>query len=225
MSTIKFLLLLVFMILLNHETFGAPVRRLYQDVYLPSQQVLEQQTITGPSAAGTNSILNAVAGPTSTAAVTVTSFSAQPDVARNLVLTPSATTADVAGCTVAISGTDYFDASISENFVVADNQSTATTGNRAFKTVSSVAFPVNCEEGSYTAKWNLGVGEKIGLKRCLADAGDFAWSSVGGTYESTRATIATNSSTISLNTADFNGTMNGSNNFKAYFIQNFGCFP
>lgn len=225
MGLIKNILLLIFMVFFAQPSFGEPVRRLYQDVKLPSQIILEKQIFSAPSTASATYILSSSAGPTSTASLTISSGFTQPDMARNLTLTPTSTTADVAGCTVAISGTNYFDASISENFVVTSSQSTATTGNKAFKTVSSVAFPANCETGTYTARWNLGIGSKLGAKRCMDDAGDLVWSKFGGTYSSTRSTAASNASSVESNTFTPNETLNGASDYTAFFVQNFGCFP
>lgn len=203
---------------------AAPVRRLYQDVKLPTQQVIEKQTVTAPLLGSTTRLLNGVAGPTSAALTTVTSFSAQPDVPRNLVLTPDGTTNDVAGSTVTISGTDIFNASISEDFVIALHQSTATTGNKAFKTVTSVSFPANTESGGFAATWSLGTGSKLGLRRCMAKASDFLQAGLAGTRESTFATIAANASAVSSNTASLNSALNGTD-VQLYYMQNFGCFP
>jgi hypothetical protein len=114
---------------------------------------------------------------------------------------------------------------ISETFTFSADASSAVVGNKAFATVTSVSWPANCESGGFAATWSVGVGEKIGLKRCMADAGSFIQSSLGGAHEATLATVAADASNVEGNTADFNGTMNGSNNFKAYFIQNYGCFP
>ena len=204
---------------------AAPVRRLYQDVKLPTQQMIEKFSITNPAAAGTTQILNASNGPTSAAAANVTTFVAQPDVPRNLVITPGGTTADVAACTVTVTGTNYFGTTITEDFVFAENASSATTGAKAFKTVSKIAFPANCEDSPWSATWDVGYGEKLGLNRCMDYAGHFVFSTVAGSYESTRATVAADATHVESNTADFNGTMNGSNDFEAFFIQNFRCFP
>lgn len=201
------------------------VKRLFQYVKLPDgQAVLEVQSFGAPIAADTNHVLSANAGNTSAAAVTVSSFAAQPDVPRNLVITPGGTTADVAACTVVVNGTDILNHSISENFAFLANASSATTGSKAFKTVTSIVFPAACEDSPYGASWSVGVGEKLGLNRCMADAGSWFQSSVSGVHESTLATIAASASTVSLNTADFNGTMNGSATFKGYFVQNHACY-
>lgn len=204
---------------------AAPVRRLWQDVKLPTQAVMEVQAITNPSVADTTGVLNASTGATSAAAVTVTSGLTNPDVPRNLVITPGATTADVAACTITVTGTNIFDRTITETFAFLDNASTATTGTKAFKTVTSVAFPASCEDSPYTATWSIGRGEKIGLKRCMAQKGDFMQSSKDGTIEATQPTCVADTDEVEKNTCDVNGTMDGTADWKFFFVQNFGCFP
>lgn len=220
----RFLLLICALAFSTQTAMGA-IRPYYQDIKLPSQQMVEKQTISNPAAAGTNQILSANAGATSGTAVTVTSFLAQPDVPRNVVITPGGTTADVAACTVVVSGTDFNGQSLSENFAFLANASTATTGSKAFKTVSSVVFPASCEDSPYNATWSVGYGEKLGLKKCMAAAGHVLFSTLNGDKEATGPTIAASASAVSGNTADFVGTMNGSNDFELFFIQNFACRP
>jgi len=208
-------------------SFGIPVKRQFQDMKLVTQQLVEKQTFTNPAVAGTTDVLSANAGNIATTAVTVSTFVAQPDITRNLVLTPGSTTADIALCTVVINGTDFHGQTISENYLVTENQSTATTGSKAFKTVSSVVFPANCEVTPFGATWSIGYGEKLGLKRCLANAGDILFSLIDGAKEGTAPTMVKDAANIEGNTADFNGTMNGASDFVLYFFQNFAqsCFP
>lgn len=197
----------------------------YRDLKPASQVMLERQDFGTPVAASATQLSNGVAGPTSAAAASITSFSAQPDVPRNIVITPGGTTLDVESCVITVSGTNFFGRSITETFTFAADASTAQTGSKAFKTVTSVAFPASCESGTFAATWSVGVGEKIGMKRCMAIAGDWAWSSVGGAYETTRATVVADADEVEKNTADFNGTMDGSARFLGTFVQNFACLP
>lgn len=221
----KNIFLVLSMLLLALMADAAPVRRLYQDVKLPTQQMIEKQTFTDPAAADTTGVLSNHAGATSTAAVTVTTGLTNPGVPRNLVITPGATTADVASCVITVTGTNIFNTSFSETFTFSNNQSTAVTGQYAFKTVTSVAFPESCEDGSYTSTWSIGQGEMLGMKRCMADAGDIVFSKVAGAYESTRPTSTAHATSVHRNVVDFNGTMNGSNDFDLFFFQNYRCFP
>jgi len=204
------------------EAYVVPIQR---DLKPASQAMLEKQNFGTPIAATTNRVLTTNAGPTSAAVLSITSFTAQPDVPRNLTITPTGTTGDVEACVITVTGTNYFGRSISETFTFLADASTATVGNKAFKTVTNIAFPADCESGGFAATWIVGVGEKIGLKRCMSVAGDWTWSTAAGAYETTRATIAASASAIESNTADFNGTMNGSNGFFGYFVQNYACLP
>ncbi len=139
------------------------------------------------------------------------------------MITPGGTTTDVENCSIVVNGLNYYDHAISETFVFLANTASATTGVKAFKSVSSVVFPVDCESGSFGATWSMGYGEKIGLKNCLDFAGDWQSSEVAGVYETTRATIVADADEVEKNTADFNGTMTGSAAFIGHFIQNFQC--
>ncbi len=221
-NKLKTFLSLVLAICFSFEAHAVN-KRWFQDIKLPTQQMIEKQVVGAPIATITTRIKSGYAGPTSTAAVTLTSFAAQPDVARNLTITPAGTTGDVEACTVVVTGTNISGATITENFAFLADASTATVGNKAFKTVTSVLWPANCESGGFAATWSIGVGEKIGINHCLAQAGHTVFSTVAGAYETTRATIANDATHVESNTADYNGTMNGSNAFELFYIQNFLC--
>lgn len=205
------------------EALAVP-RRESRDLKLPTQQLVEKKTFTNPAAAGTTDVLNASAGATSAAAATVSTFVAQPDMPRNLVVTPGTSTVDVAACTVQVAGTDINGQSISEYFVFANDASSGVTGTMAFRTVSSVVFPANCEDGSFAATWSIGYGEKLGLNHCMEQAGHILFSTLNGAKEATAPTMAVGATnSVAGVTADFNGTMNGSNDFELFYFQNFEC--
>jgi len=216
------LILLVMFFSFMTKAYVVPV---YRDLKPATQVMIEKQDFGTPIAASSSNVKSAYAGATSAAAVTLTVFSAQPDYARNLVITPGGTTGDIESCVIVVNGTNYYGAAISENFSFSADQSTAVTGSKAFKSVTSVVWPANCESGGFAATWSIGVGEKIGLKSCMAYAGEWVFSEVAGAYESTRATVVANASAVESNTADFNGTMNGSNQFYGFYIQNYACKP
>jgi len=204
----------------------AAIRPYYQDIKLPTQGMIEVQAVDDLAAASLSDILSANAGQTTTVtAVTVTSFLAQPDVPRSLRVTPGGTTSNVAACTIVVSGTNYFDASMSENFTFTNNQSQTVEGSKAFKTISSVVFPVDCEDVVAGATWSIGSGHKIGLKRCITNPGHVLYTTAVQLFESTRATVAASTTAVESNTADFDGSMNGANDFEIFFIQNFQCLP
>jgi len=219
--------ILALLVLLNASAFGV-VRVERRDLKLATQVLLEKQTMTTPILASTTYVIASHAGPTSAAVATISSFTNQPDVPRNIVITPGSnatTTADVESCVVTVTGTDYFSAVLTETFTFEANASTAVTGSKAFKTLSSVAFPADCESGSFAATWSVGVGTKLGLKRCMEDSGHLAWISVDGTYEGTRPTIANSSTAVSGNTIIPSTAMNGAKDVDAFFVQNYRCLP
>lgn len=204
---------------------NASIKRQFQDMKMASQQMIEKQSFTNLAAADLDAALDGHAGNTAAAAVVVSTMLAQPDSPRNVVVTPGGTTADVAACVVVVAGTDIFNKAISENFSFLENASTATTGAKAFKTVTSVTFPANCEDSTYGATWDVGYGEKIGMKRCMDYAGHVVFTTIDGAKETTAPTMAASASAVSGNTVDFHGTMNGTSDFELFFFQNFRCFP
>lgn len=216
-------LFLILMILFVSTPSFAWVKRFYTDVKLPTQQMVEKQTFTAPAAAGTTDMLSGVDGPSSAAAATITSFVTQPDLPRNLVITPGGTTGDVEACVIVVTGTNIKDAVITENFTFLANASTAQTGSKAFKTVTSVFFPANCESGGFAATWSMGFGAKFGVNKCMDFAGNYFFTTLSGAKEATAPTTAADATHIESNTVNFNGTKNGSNNFEYFFIQNYRC--
>ena len=201
----------------------AAVKRFFQDARLPTQQMVERQFLAAVLASNATRILSANAGNTSAAAAVVTSFSAQPDVARNLELTPGGTTASIGNCPVLVTGTDIKGQALTETFHVTSGSTAKVIGVKAFKTVSQVDFPALCEVGAFGATYSLGIGEKIGLNKCLANAANIVFATAGTSIEATRPTIASDATVVASNTADYNGTMNGSNDFQLFFFQNYRC--
>lgn len=195
-----------------------------RDLKLPTQQMVEKQSISNPSAANSNGVLSGHAGATSQAAVTVSSFAGQPDVPRNLVVTPGGTTAHVGDCDLVVIGDDMYGDPLLEVFAFAPAQATAITGSLAFRTVSEIIFPGSCETGGAAATWSVGLGEKLGLKRCMDYAHHLfhAGVIVGSVGESVGRTVAAGQS-VASSSVDFNASMNGSNDFEVFFFQNFIC--
>ena len=82
---------------------------------LATQVIVEKQTITDAILADDNRILDDQA--TSDSVTTnVTSFLAQPDVARVLSITPGGTTANVPAASLLVTGPNLFGSVVSENF-------------------------------------------------------------------------------------------------------------
>lgn len=197
-----------------------------RDAKFPTQQMVEKQSFTDPLASNSSVIENDAAGAISAAAATLSSgFDAQPDVFRNLEITPGGTTGDIESCVITVSGTNAFGASISDTFTFASDATGKQVGVKAFNTVTSVSWPANCESGGFAATWDIGSGEKLGMKRCMANKGDADSSLLNGDKEATGPTMVVDSDEVEKNTADFVGTMNGTNDFILYFYQNYGCFP
>ncbi len=211
------------MVLLSQDAFAIPVAVGRRDIKFPTQQMIEKQTFTNPSAADTVSVGSALAGPTSAAATVVTSGLTDPDLPRNISITPGGTTGDVEACVITVTGTNFLGNSMTERFGFSANASTAVTGVLAFKTVDQLDFPADCESGGFAATWYIGVGEKLGVKRCADSAGHFLFSTLNGAKEATAPTLAVGSS-VQGNTVDFNGTMDASADFEFFFFQNFTCF-
>ncbi len=214
-----------FVLLLAVLADASNVKRYFQDAKFPTQKMIEKQTITAPVGASTTYVVSGTAGNTSTAAATLSTFTLQPDVARNLVITPGGSTLAVAACTITVSGTNIFNSAITEDFAFVNDASSATTGAKAFKTITSVSFPANCEDSPFGATWSIGVGEKLGLKDCLDATGDLIQSSTAGTTDGTKATMVVDVDEVEKNTADVTGTMNGSNDITIYYMQNNRCNP
>jgi hypothetical protein len=211
--------ILIIALLFSLQVLGAYSRNFGRDLKLPSQKMLEMTEVEDCAAVDPDYILTTNNGDTTGAATTVTTFTKQPDVARALTVTPTGTTADVAAGNVVISGTNCKGETVTDTLAFLENASTATTGVVAFKTVTSIVFPA--EDSPYSATWTVGVSDKLGLCKCLDDAGDVAWASADGTYEATRPTCTADEDEVEKNVCDPNTACDGSKDFKFYFIQNF----
>lgn len=216
------ILLLTIALLFGFNTEAA-VKRYFSDAKWPTQQMIEKQTFTNPVAASTSYVVFDTGGNTTTTAVALTSGLTNPDIPRNLTITPAGSTGTVAECTITVTGTNIKGEAITEDFAFAADASTATTGSKAFKTVTQVDFPANCEDSDYSAVWKIGVGEKLGVNKCLANAGDILHSLIDGAKEGTAPTMAVDVDDVEGNTVDFDGTMDGSSDFVLYFMQNYRC--
>lgn len=158
-----------------------------------------------PVVADVDRLLNDQA--TSNSAITtVTSFLAQPDVPRSISITPGGTTTDVPAGDVTITGTDIGDNVITDTITFAANASTAGHTAKAFKTVTSIVFPIQDTTGAAT--YDVGVSDKIGLPDKLSRNTVFA-AHLGGTRETTAPTVTVSSTVLSQNTVDLNSAHNG----------------
>jgi len=174
---------------------------------------IRRQAWTNVAAATTDTALNDQATSASVT-TTATTFLAQPDFPRNVVITPGGTTTDVAAGDYIITGTNIRDEVITETIAIAANASTAQTGNKAFKTLTSILFPV--QDGA-DATFDVGYGVKLGLDRKMS-GNEVLLATVGGVYETTRPTVAASSSAIESNTISTNTAPDGSRDFVAVYV-------
>ena len=221
MRLINILIILSFVFCVNNVFAKIYDRNQGRDIKLPSQHVLESITIADAAAAATANVLNDNDGDTDGSGATVSTFLVAQDVPRALQITPVSTTADVKAGNVTVTGTNVFGETITEAFAFLDNASTATTGTKAFKTVTSISFPA--EDSPYTAQWDVGFTDKLGLDHCMDYAGDLAWATADGTYEGTRPTCTADADEVEKNVCDPNTAANGAVDFTFYFIQNYRC--
>jgi hypothetical protein len=118
-------------------------------------------------------------------------------VPRNITVTPGGTTADVAAGNITVTGTNFYNEVITEDIAILANASTIVSGAKAFKTVTSVVFPIQDGAG---ATYTIGVGDVLGLKNCLDSAGDVAWAVFNNAYEGTRPTCVADADEVEKNT-------------------------
>lgn len=202
----------------------ASVNKFSQDIRLPSQQVLEKQTVTDADLAVPSALVSAHAG-VSGALVTITSFLTQPDVPRNIVVVAGGTSADIGTCTITATGKNIHNSTITETFAITANTAATQTGAKAFKSVSSVAIPAACEDSPYGATFSVGTGAKLGLNKCLDSADHFAWAGLDGAYEGTRPTVVADADEVEKNVATLSTALDGAKDANLFYIQNFRCRP
>ena len=136
---------------------------------------------------------------------TVTTFLAQPPYPRNLTITPGGTTADVPAGNVTVTGTNYANEVISEDFAFLANATAATVGAKAFKTVTSIVFPI--QDGA-AATYDVGFGEKLGLPFKSAYNAVLG-ATFDGVRETTFPTVTLSASALESNTIDLNSSLDG----------------
>lgn len=159
---------------------------------------------TQAAAATTDSILKDKATSASET-TTATTFLAQPPYPRNLQITPGGTTAGVPAGNVVVTGTNINGDVITENFAFLANATAATVGAKAFKTVTSILFPIQDEAG---ATYSVGFGDKIGLPLKLAYNAVLG-ATLNGVRETTFPTVTYSSSVYESNTVDLNSNLAG----------------
>ncbi len=166
------------------------------------------QTWTNPAAASATAVLAATNLTSGTQ--TITSGITNPDFPRNLSITGGA--ALMAG-NVVITGTNIRGATITET--IALSGTSTVVGNKAFATVTSIQLPALTNDTNDTV--SVGIGVKLGLERELV-ADLVLGTSVNGTWEATRPTVAKSTSAIESNTISTNTAPNGSKPIIAAYV-------
>jgi len=174
---------------------------------------LRRQAWTDPLALSTTRLTTAQA--TSAAITTVTTFTAQPDFARQITILPGGTTADVKAGDYVITGTNIRGEVISDTLVFADNATGAQTSVKAFKTVTSIVYPV--QDGT-AATFAVGINDALGLDRSM-NANEVILVTVSaGTFETTRPTVTFHATDVSRNTIDPNTALDAAKDVTCVFV-------
>ena len=207
---------------------NGPWYRAPQDYKFPTQAAQEHMLWVTPLLGLTTAAFAAMAPGTSTlnmgVTTTFTNFKTQPDFPRNVVLTPTGSTGAIASGTAVVTGTNIFGKTITENFAITAAQNTATTGNSAFKSITSIVFPAVTPGGGNFEQLAVGYGSKLGMTRCTKHAGDYDFSEIGGVFETTRGTMGSSSTLVEANTFSPNGAMDGTKDVDLFYVQNFVCY-
>lgn len=194
------------------------------DKKYPTQAAIEFQVFTAPAASSSNYVHAAISNTSASQSSTVTTGITSPDVARSISVTTGGTTGDCASGNVTIAGTDFFGKSISENLAIGSSQNGNTTGLKAFSTVTSITVPAT--KNSLGCTFAIGIGNDLGLKRCMDQAGYLSWVTLNGAYQTSYPPVVRNDTTnVSGNTVRLNTAIPGSQDVAAFFVQNFRCLP
>lgn len=174
----------------------------------PDLAFISHLTWEGPLAAGEDSTgLGQVV--TSAAAVTAVDVSAivQPDVARNVVINPTGTVADIAAGNITVTGMDIAGNVISEDIAVVADQAhdTLSPGSKAFASITAISIPI--QDGA-AAKFFFGYGDKLGLpyKR---DVIPVIAAYLDKVKEGTAPAIAVSALNLESNTINLDSALNG----------------
>ena len=116
-------------------------------------------------AAGTDTAVHAAMAGT-TANQTITTGFTNPDVPRVLTIKPGGTAGSIGTGLVIVTGTNVEGATITDEFRLVDGNTTAITGKKAFKTVTSVRLPVFDATG---ATVSIGTSNRLGINHRLYD--------------------------------------------------------
>jgi hypothetical protein len=96
----------------------------------------------------------------SNSVVTTQALVPNPDIPRNVTITAGGTGASITAAAITVTGTNVEGAVITETFTPTAATPGLITGNKAFKTVTSISIPVQTGAG---ATYSVGVGSKLGI--------------------------------------------------------------
>lgn len=186
-----------------------------------SQNLFRVQELNDVASATTDNILNGSAGDIGSGAVTVTDFLLQPDFARNIQVTPTATTNDVAAGDVVITGLDIDGGvQISETLSFTANATATASTTKAFSKIVSIQFPA--EDSPYGAQWDVGFGDKLGLEGCL-DNEQYFIKAIVNSSEDTSFDVDVHATATASNVLEPSTVPDSSNDYKFLYLENFAC--
>lgn len=139
---------------------------------------------------------------------TVTTGITNPDVPR--IATVKGNASGVAG-DVVITGTNINDEAISDT--IALSGASEVVGVKAFKTITSIALPVEVHAGTDTV--SIGVGSKIGFPAVISNTGLVIAKNFDGSVDAGTVTAST---TVEGSIYAVAGTLNGAKNVDLYFL-------
>lgn len=174
------------------------------------------QLIDNPESTDDDQLLNYTGGAMNqTTNLLITSthsyFIAQPDVARNIIVTFNASTSG----SIKLTGTDISGASITENITISSASSGAST--KAFLTVTRIDGDLTTGQTAKTVK--VGTGNLLGLNKKLGTYDNILATFVNGVIEGTAAAATKSSTVLSTNTVDTNSAPGGYDTLVYYILQ------
>lgn len=154
------------------------------------------------------------AATSATAITTISTFLRQPDWPRNIVVVVTATTAaDIAAGNIVVTGLNFADEVITETHAVTADTAGTFTGTKAFKTVTSVAVPIQ-DGASVTV--DVGWGMIFGLPYKLYADELVILKLFNKAVDA--ATVVADITDIAKNTVDMAGTPDGEKDIDLYII-------
>lgn len=170
-----------------------------------------------PAAAGAAALL-AASSLTTSGTTTLTPTTTAPDVPRNITITLGGTTASIGAGTATVTGTNVEGKVITEDYTVVAATGGLLTGNKAFRTVTSVSFPATSGAG---ATASIGYGSKlgIGLRNIASMPIKVLTRSAAGVEALEDAAASAFSTTlVESNTVTTTTTMDGAVGFRVYVL-------